>query len=483
MVSLITYQKTHHIGQKADTKNMPKKTLYIITATVLIPILLVGIWFVYSASRGGTPLSDIKKVITGISPFGDGDPFGVKKVLDTVRNIGGGTDSASTTIATAISENTEQLMFNLSSERSSGIGFADVLVPRTREVQKKITIDDPRVQPGGAPRKIQTYATTTEVFYATTTRIRYVEQGSGHIYEHDYASSTTRKITNTTIPKTGEAYFLDNGSKVLLRYLDASNKQVENYLATIPNSSVADTLTGIFLSNSISAISVSPATNEFFYIAKTNTGSVGNIYTVKTNTERRVFTSAFSEWLPEWSATGIYLTTRASSGIPGFTYLQNLQKQTLTRILGNRPGLTTLISPDGSKVLVGEGASLSILDTTSGESTPVVGLYTLPEKCLWARSDEIICFGSETPLNQNMPDAWYKGLFFFNDFLYSISVNDASVLKVATMGELYTKDVTIDATKLGLSKDGRTLVFLNKIDMTPWYIKLGTLYNYIQPGE
>ena len=372
-------------------------------------------------------------------------------------------------------------MFKLSEKRSSGIAFADVLVPRTREVLKRITIDDPRVAPGGVPKKIQTTATTTETYYATTTRVRYVEQGSGHIYEHDHASSTTRKLTNTTIPKTSEAYFLDNGSKVLLRYLDNTNRRVENYLASIPNSSVADQLTGTFLSNNITALSVSPNTSEFFYIAKTSSGSVGNIYNTRTNTERRVFSSLFSEWLPDWVQNGIYLTTKPSNSVPGFMYQQSLQKNALTRTTGNKLGLTSLSNKNGTRILLGEGAKLSVLNISSGETVPVIGLYTLPEKCVWTTDEEFLCFGSEDAPTDKMPDSWYQGLTFFNDALFSVYSIDGSSLKVATMEELYTKKVVIDGTLPRLSRDGFGLVFLNKIDMSPWYVDIGTLYGYIQP--
>ena len=456
---------------------MSKKILYIITAIVLIPILLIGIWFIYSASRGGTPLSDIKKTLKSVSPFGEADPFGIKKVLDTVKNIGGGTPNAGTATETSIPENTEQLMFKLSNERASGVGFADVLVANTREVLKKISIDDPRVPLGGTPKKILVTATTTETYYATTTRIRYVEQGSGHIYEHDFASSTTRKITNTTIPKTSEAYFLANGTKVLLRYLDASNKKIENYLATIPNSSVTDSLTGTFLPSNITALSVAPGGGEFFYMAKTASGSIGNIFSTKTNTERRVFSSAFSEWLPVWSGDGVFLQTKPSSAYPGYLYTQNIIKNTFSRIAGGDLGMTSLPSPDGKKVLVGVGTDIYLIDVVSGVRTPVPGLYTLPEKCVWRDNFVLLCFGQDIKPSESMPESWYQGLMFFEDSLYSVAADSSGALKIATASELYTKDISIDGILPAVTKDGSALIFINKKDMTPWYINMRPLYN------
>lgn len=317
-------------------------------------------------------------------------------------------------------------------------------------------------------------ATTTETVYATTSRIRYVEQGSGHIYEYDYASSSSRKLTNTTIPKTQEAYFLDNGSKVLLRYLDNTNRVIENYLANIPTSSVADKLTGEFLPSNITAISVSPSSSEFFYIAKTSSGSVGNVYSVKSGVERRVFTSAFSEWLPSWVATGIFVTTKPASTVPGFTYLQSITKNTFTRVTGNRLGLTTNPSPDGTKVLLGEGSSLSILDVSSGATVAIYNLNTLPEKCAWLQTS-LICFASEGRSEANLPESWYQGKQYFNDSVFNINPSTGEYFFLASMSELYRKEIALDVTQPTISKDGKTIVFINKIDVTPWYLNLEDL--------
>ena len=64
---------------------MSKKFLYIITAVVLGIVFLMGGWFIYSASKGGSPVQDLKKLVGAVSPFGESDPFGIRKVLNSVK--------------------------------------------------------------------------------------------------------------------------------------------------------------------------------------------------------------------------------------------------------------------------------------------------------------------------------------------------------------------------------------------------------------
>jgi hypothetical protein len=450
-------------------KNMSKKTLIIIMSVVIGLVLLGGGAFVYFASKD-TETGDSKVIETlkKLNPFGSSDPLGIGSILDNNPF----SNTASTTVEGGEVLAASKTLFKLSEERSSGIAFADVLVPKNIEVRKKITIDDPLVASTSKPRKIQVMATTTETVYATTSRIRYVEQGSGHIYEYDYASSTSRKLTNTTIPKTQEAYFLDNGSKVLLRYLDGTNRVIENYLASIPTSSVADKLTGEFLPSNITAISVSPSTSEFFYIAKTSTGSIGNIYNVKSGVEKRVFVSAFSEWLPEWVSSGVFLTTKAHSSFPGFVYLQSIVKNTFVRVTSNKLGLTSLPNPDGSKLLIGEGLNMSILNISNGNLVQAKGLYTLPEKCVWKNTVDILCFGSDAPTEGNYPENWYQGKSYLADRLYSVSSITGDTLLLGTVYEMSGSDIAIDAVRITLSKDKKSLVLINKLDMTPWYLNV-----------
>jgi hypothetical protein len=247
----------------------------------------------------------------------------------------------------------------------------------------------------------------------------------------------------------------------------------------IPTSSVTDALTGTYLPDAISDITVSPSTSEFFYIAKTPSGSIGNVYNVKTGSERRVFSSAFSEWLPEWKGSSIYMTTKAHSSFMGVGYVQSLTKNSFSRLFGGVFGLTTHTNKDERQVLVGNGYNLSIFNTISKTSVSIPDVFTLPEKCFW-REDQLMCFGQEYEPEGNFPESWYQGKASFNDSLFSLNTITGESYKVATMSELYGSTIYVDVLRPNLSEDEKILVFINKIDMTPWYMDIGGLFDYLE---
>lgn len=448
---------------------MPRKTFIIIGSVIITIVIILGAIFFYLSSTGTTPggvLGQIRK----LSPFGGGD------TLTTVRNLltGKGGESGTSATSTLVSTDTpeEKLLFKLSDERVSGLAFTEALVPITIEVTKRILIDDPRVAAGTRAPKISVLATTTESSFATSSRVRYVEQGSGNIYEYNIASSTNKKITNTTIPRTAEAYFLDKGNSVILRYPDSQNLAIETYLAKIPTSSVTDSLSGVFLPNNIQSISVSPSGNEFVYLAKTANGSIANIYNIRNNTERRVFSSGFSEWLPAWVGADIFMTTKASYIFSGVVYKKSTVSDLFTRVTGDRFGLTSLPSPNGSLLLVGEGVRLSVLTVSTGQTVPVSDFFGLPEKCVWKDNERAICFGQRQPAAGSFPDDWYKGLFSFDDTVWIVDARYNEVYELASPRALSEDDSLFDGQSLSISPDKSYISFINKRTGLGYVLKL-----------
>ena len=58
----------------------------------------------------------------------------------------------------------------------------------------------------------------------SNTKIRYVEKGTGHLYEIDTNESTENQISLTTIAKTAEAVFSQNGNSVVLTKYEGYEK-------------------------------------------------------------------------------------------------------------------------------------------------------------------------------------------------------------------------------------------------------------------
>ena len=140
--------------------------------------------------------------------------------------------------------------------------------------------------------------------------LRYVNKATGNIYQTFADKIDERKFSSTTIPKVYEALFGNKGESVIMRYLktdprqgEAGNQTIETFVGTLPKEYLgADSIgtseiTGSFLPENISDISVSPDALKIFYLFDIGDSVVGVTFTLQTNTKVQVFDSPFTEWL------------------------------------------------------------------------------------------------------------------------------------------------------------------------------------------
>ncbi len=308
--------------------------------------------------------------------------------------------------------------------------------------------------------------------------LRYVEKATGNIYETFADSIDERKFSSTIIPKVYDAYFGNTGQSVVMRYLKDDNKTIETFVGVIPkeylgaDSSVANEITGSFLPENISDISVSPDTSKIFYLFDTGNSIAGVTLNLQTNTKVQVFDSPFTEWLSSWpNSKMITITTKPSVNEPGYVYAVNPDNQDLTKVLGGIKGMTTLTSPDGKMVLYGDNSlSLNVFDTDTGSSS-LLGVKTLPEKCVWgSASDVVYCAVPKSIAEGDYPDSWYQGEVSFNDQIWKIDVKSGNTTMIADPFSTNGEDV--DAIKLGLDGSQNYLFFINKKDSYLWELNL-----------
>lgn len=102
------------------------------------------------------------------------------------------------------------------------------------------------------------------------TVIRYIERGTGHIYETSTSTLEAKRISNTTIPKIYEAYFTDKGDNLILRGLIGNSDIISTQYASIVTSTTTEeeekTLDVKELPIQISDIAISPSKNQLFSI-------------------------------------------------------------------------------------------------------------------------------------------------------------------------------------------------------------------------
>lgn len=253
--------------------------------------------------------------------------------------------------------------------------------------------------------------------------------------------------------------------------IDAINTDCTNTLA-VRNQQLdgVQKLTGDFLSPGILRGAVSPDGTQLFQLKPTEDGVIGVITTITGRNERRIFSSPLTEWKAQWvTPTIIALTTLASSEADGYMYFLNPTTSDFQKVLGPIRGLTTLINPSGTTVLVGSAVDRNIALATytiaTGQMTPR-DIKTLPAKCTWQNDTVAICAVPQAVTNGQYPDDWYQGNVVFTDSFWSLDTIQNSTTNLFTPGQSF------DAHSLKVSPDDSYLYFINKINGTLWSYRM-----------
>ncbi|MFA6514721.1 MAG: peptidoglycan-binding domain-containing protein [Candidatus Paceibacterota bacterium] len=320
-----------------------------------------------------------------------------------------------------------------------------------------------------APFFIKT-TTITDVaeknLFETAPSVRYVERMNGHIYKMFLDTKIKEKISNSTIPSIYEALFDKTAKTVVYRYL-SEDKIISSFMATL------GAVKGEFLPQNISGITTSPDKTKFFYLTENSNGVTGTVGVFGGATRDNVFSSPFTEWIPQWTKNqNIYLTTKASYSVSGSVFLLNTTNKTISKIFGGELGLTTLVSPNGSNVLYSTstetGPKLGVFNATN-HSTKDLNTYGLPEKCVWSNDGiSVYCAIPSVITGNQYPDIWYQGLISFDDYFVKIDTNNGEKVTMANS----VNEKPLDGTYLFLDNKEDNLFFTNKKDSTFWGLDL-----------
>jgi hypothetical protein len=301
--------------------------------------------------------------------------------------------------------------------------------------------------------------------------VRYVSRLNGYVYEIKN-DGVPLQISNIFIPTIYEAQFADNNNTALLRFLRTNGRTIATYSVPIPALNPDGTRTqvsGVYLPDNISSLVVSPDQKQ---IARITTDQGGTIVTTSTTAGtgiKTIIRSSFQSWLPQWTAGGIYLQTKAASVADGFLYSVDLSASRLRRMLGNIAGLTTSVSPHGTYVLYSESTAngfVTKIFNTKTNNTSTLSLALLPEKCAWLQNEDVVCAGNSSVANAVYPDAWYAGTMHFSDQLYRI--NTASNI----YSVLYNDPAqSFDMTNLQIDEGQGFVYFIDKTTGFLWQYK------------
>ncbi|MFA6586130.1 MAG: hypothetical protein WCS86_03140 [Candidatus Paceibacterota bacterium] len=436
----------------------------VILLIIILGIIIIGAFgflYLYQPASKTTGTTSVVNFIANFLPFG-------KSSSSTP------TDTTSPTDVSGYVPSEETTLPNVRLKKVSTFpvaGFGVFMKERFKdvaEVTPPVTTETkiPTTKPVAPP---------TEFYPA----LRYVNRIDGNIFQTFADKIDERKFSSTIIPKVYEAYFGNKGESVVMRYLKEDNKTIETFSGTLQKeylgADLAGTgeITGSFLPENISDISVSPDTSKVFYLFNIIDNVVGITFTLQSSTKIQVFDSPFTEWLSYWPNNRmITVTTKPSANVPGYMYTINPEKKDFNKVLGAINGLTTLTSPDGKTILYGDNnLSLSVLNIETGV-TSLLGLKTLPEKCVWTTtSDTAYCAVPKYSDQIGYPDSWYRGEVSFSDEIWKIDIKNGNTIKIVNpIEEIGGEEV--DAIKLAVDENQNYLFFVNKKDSYLWELRL-----------
>ena len=419
---------------------MNKKTLTIIATVVIFILLGIGAYFYFKKSTTTTP-------VDSLFPGGSGPAVIIPGEGD---------------------EGEVDVPF------TPGVGSA---LPRLYELHKTPVAGITFFETGKAPNRI----------FA----VRYIERGLGHIYETALSSYTKSRIVNETRSRISEALWGKNGQSLVVRFLDQEGAGIIKTrilnLATPPTTPAQESsdrgvssfieTEEIFLPDYIPFMATAEdGADKIFYFERGFTSTVGMTTSFKNATLASVFSSSFTEWLPQFpNQKLVTLTTRPSHDIPGHLFFLDPTTKTISKILSNINGLTTLTRRDGKFVLYAEskkdGSDLSVYNTTKKENY-YLSLHTLPEKCVWATKKPtlIYCAVPKTMPQSLYPDRWYQGVVSFSDEIWEIDTETTEAKRILIPEALGAP--TLDITNLTISSGDEYLIFMNKNTGTPWVYRI-----------
>lgn len=359
-------------------------------------------------------------------------------------------------------------------------------VKNTPATTTRVTEPAVRTQPENIPTLRHLSVTPIGGFMASSTAsstlVRYIDRGVGHIYEVLSANTNIDKISNTTIPRVYESYWNKNGNVAILRYLKEENDTVVNFYSelrkTATSSATVTTpyeIKGKFLSPAIKEIAISPKADRIFTFNLEENKGVGYISGFDENKKTRVLDTPLTQVRAEWPEENtIAITTKASGVSAGHLYFLDIKKGLLKKIIGGITGLATKTASNGKKVLfsIGGNKVSTALYNIKDSSTQEIVFKTLADKCVWSKmhADDVYCAVPNEIPTGIYPDDWYKGNISFVDQIWHLDTTTGEVHLLVNL--LNLSNDLIDATDLTLDPKENFLYFVNKRDMTLWSLDL-----------
>lgn len=310
-------------------------------------------------------------------------------------------------------------------------------------------------------------------FVGTSTSLYIVERATGNILRADPITSALDRITNTLQPKIYEAPFVSGN--VFLRSLDGTGN-ITTFAASIQaatSTGEVGTLAGVYLPQNIIGLAPRPKQQLFFLLETPQGGSVGITSDLKGGNQKRIFSSALSNWRLYGMGDGtLYLAQKASDDTLGYSFSLGADGS-LAPLVGGIPGLVILPRASSAALLwsSSQNGVLALYGRSASNAEPVrMPVKTVAEKCVWAPGKDLVayCAAPRTSASRAFLANWYSGILHTSDSWWRVDVS------AGTAEQFFSTDasVTLDVADPTIDESGAYLAFTNAIDGTAWMLRI-----------
>jgi hypothetical protein len=325
-------------------------------------------------------------------------------------------------------------------------------------------------QSGASLRQLTTRPIAGFTFASTSngTAVRYVERGTGHVYQILLESGTESILSGTTIPRVSEAVFSPDANTVALS--SYTNNQSDVFVGKL---SADGNLLGISLQPGAENIAFS-SDDEVLYTIATQGTTRGYTHNIDTLAQTELFSMNYTNLDVGWGSdlNVTYLATKPSQELEGFIY--TVAGNILTPATFSAYGLSALFNNDYIlTTYIKDGVYTSSAIDTDGISYDLP-LIALKEKCVFDtnNSNLVWCAAPIQDISTSYVEDWYKGIITSEDYLWRINIATQTAQLFADPERLTGRSV--DIKSIAISSDGTLLTFTNKINQTLWLFETTT---------
>lgn len=318
----------------------------------------------------------------------------------------------------------------------------------------------------------------------TTSVVRFIEKGTGNVYEARSDSNKIERLTNTTIPKIIRAFWLPNGTGFLAQTLIPNTEIIETSFVKLNQRNGEDSLGEVLtpyvtsiakLPTGIKEISIRPDGAKIFYYIQNRNYTNWYISNPDGTGSEMVYAHNLAEWLPKWISTNtIIMQTKSSYIAPSYTYTFSPQTKILKKQGFGYNGLSLLPKQDNLFSLISIGGintDLYLLNDKTFETSAIVS-NAIAEKCVWSKTEDMFayCAIPNSLPNSTYPDSWYKGIVRTEDSIRKIDLNNNIFYNVIDLKR--ESEEEIDVVDILISSDDTHLIFKNKTDGFLWMLRV-----------